>query len=303
MDKAVIDWRQLLNTPLFTISSTTVTLLTLLLICLIIVGTMLASRLAQRGVTRWLGSRGTADSGTVSTVARLVHYVILIIGFGSALQTMGISLGTLFAAGAFFAIAIGFAMQSIAQNFVSGIILLAERTIKPGDVLEVEGRVVRVTAMRMRATVARTRDEEDLIIPNSTLVQNTITNFTLRDSLIRIRTKVGVSYGADLRQVHDVLTRAATALTHDAPREPLVLLAEFADSSVVFEVSIWSEDAWASRRTRSDLNFAIHEALRREDIVIPFPQRDVHLFQAADAGGTHSPVSGPTSETKRINER
>ncbi len=278
MDRDLIDWRHLLNAPLFTISRTTVTLLTLVMIGFIIVVTIVASRLAQRGVGRWLGARATSDSGTVATVARLVHYLILAIGFGSALQTLGISLGTLFAAGAFFAIAIGFAMQSIAQNFVSGIILLAERTIKPGDVLEVEGRVVRVTAMSMRATVARTRDEEDLIIPNSTLVQNTITNFTLRDSLIRIRTKVGVAYGSDMKAVYDVLMGAATTLTTDAPKAPLVLLSEFADSSVVFEVSIWSEDAWASRRTRSDLNFAIHDALRRADITIPFPQRDVHLI-------------------------
>ncbi|MEO5509073.1 MAG: mechanosensitive ion channel domain-containing protein, partial [Longimicrobiales bacterium] len=150
MGEVVADVRQVLDIPVFTISSTTVTLLTLVITGLIVVATVVISRLAQRAVRNWIGSRGAVDSGTISTIARLVHYLVLAIGFGSALQTMGISLGTLFAAGAFFAIAIGFAMQSIAQNFVSGIILLAERTIKPGDVLEVEGRVVRVTAMHMR---------------------------------------------------------------------------------------------------------------------------------------------------------
>lgn len=273
------DTHTVLNSPLFTLSRTVVTPLTLMTIGVIIAATFFVSRLSQRGVTRWFGARGTATTGTVATIARLVNYAVLAIGFGSAFQTLGISLGTLFAAGAFFAIAIGFAMQSIAQNFVSGIILLAERTIKQGDVLEVDGRVVRVTSMRMRATVARTRDEEDLIIPNSALVQNTITNFTLRDSLVRIRTTIGIAYGTDLKRAHDVLLAAAAALDPHAPLPPRVLLAEFGDSSIQFEVSIWAEDAWASRRTRSDLNFAIYGALRDAGIAIPFPQRDVRILR------------------------
>ncbi|MEO5511659.1 MAG: hypothetical protein ABIS27_13590, partial [Longimicrobiales bacterium] len=117
------------------------------------------------------------------------------------------------------------------------------------------------------------------IIPNSALVQNTITNFTLRDSLIRIRATVSLAYGTDLKKAHDVLYQAASILAPDAPNEPRVLLTEFADSGVRFEISIWTENAWESRRTRSELNFAIYDALQGAGIVIPFPQRDVHLIR------------------------
>jgi len=139
-----------------------------------------------------------------------VTYAVVAIGVVAALGTLGVNLAALVAAGAFFAVALGFAMKNIAENFVGGIILLTERTIKPGDILEVEGRVVRVTRMGLRATVARSRDDEDVIIPNAALVTNTVTNYTLRDPLYRLRTTVGVSYGSDIALVMQTL-RAALA--------------------------------------------------------------------------------------------
>jgi potassium-dependent mechanosensitive channel len=113
----------------------------------------------------------------------------------------------LFAAGAVFAVGLGFAMQNIVQNFVSGVILMVERTIKPDDVLEVEGDIVRVQKMRIRATMVRTRNEEELIIPNSTLVQGAVKNYTLTDSRFLLGTVVGVTYGSDMQLVREVLTR------------------------------------------------------------------------------------------------
>ena len=207
---------------------------------------------------------------------------MLLLGLGVALQTVGVNLGALFAAEAFFAVALGFAMQSVAQNFVAGITLLTEGTIKPGDVLEVEGRTVRVRDMGLRATVARTLDEEDLIIPNSTLVQNTVTNFTLRDSVYRLRATVRVAYASDLKQVMAVLldaTRGFPARMNDY--EPRVLLTEFAESGVVFEVSVWVSDPWRARTILSDLHEAIWWALKGAGITIPSPQRDVRVVMAA----------------------
>jgi small-conductance mechanosensitive channel len=269
---------RLFDTPLFTISRTPVTLTTVLVLALLLAGTLLVSWIAQRGVRRAFAMRGVADVGTVGIAVRLVNYGIVLVGLGVALQTIGIDLGALFAAGAFFAVAIGFAMQNVAQNFVSGVILLTERTIKPGDVLQVEGRVVRVSRMGLRATVARTRDEEDIIIPNATLVQNTVTNFTLRDDVYRMRATVGVAYESDMRRVRDVLLAAAASLPGQlAEHEPRVLMTEFGDSAVTFEVSIWSNDPWGARVGRSALNEAIWWALRDAGITIPFPQRDVHV--------------------------
>lgn len=168
-------------------------------------------------------------------------------------------------------------MQNIAQNFVSGIILLMDRSIRPGDVLEVEGRVVRVSDVRIRATVARTRDEEDLIIPNSVLVQSSVKNYTLEDSFYRIRAEVGVHYKSDMDQVFRVLASCADHFDQRSERTPVVMLRGFGASSVDFEVSIWVDTPWASPRIKSQLLLAIWNSLKEGGIEISYPQMDVHL--------------------------
>ncbi len=218
------------------------------------------------------------DPGTTELALRIIHYAIMALAIAVGLQTVGIELAALFAAGAIFAIAVGFAMQNIAENFVSGLILVGERSIKPGDVLEVGGQVVRVVRMGIRSTVARTRDDEDLIIPNSRLVGDTVKNFTLRDSIFRIRCKVGVAYGSDPRQVMEILERAADRLEWRAPdHPPQTVLTGFGDSSVNFEVRVWIDDPWQATGLESSLNEAVWYALRAEGITIAFPQLDVHV--------------------------
>ncbi len=268
----------LFNRPLFTISGTEITFTTIVVFGAVILGTFWISRGVGRGIERAFRMRGVTDPGTVGVTKRLAHYLVMFIGLAIALQTMGLNLGALFAAGAFFAVAIGFAMQNVAQNFVSGVILLAERSIKNGDVLKVDGEVVRVKNLGLRMTVARTRDEEDLIIPNSILAQNIVLNYTLRDPLYRLRATVGVAYSSDLRAVIRALEQAGrTYEGRVADMEPAVLLDSFGDNSVNFELHVWIDDPWRERRARSALNLAIWEALKQAGITIAFPQLDVHL--------------------------
>ena len=274
---------------LLAISGTSVTVSTLLLAAGLFLGTLWVSRLIRRAVGHWTRRRGVGDEGAIETVQRLIHYVILIVGLGLVLEMIGIDLTTLFAAGAIVAVGLGVAMQNIVQNFVSGVILLIERTITPTDILEVEGTVVRVTSMGIRATVARTRDEEELIVPNSALVQSTVKNYTLRDASFRIRTRVGVAYHSDLDHVQSTLLATAEALEMRSTRfDPVVLLVEFGNSSIVFEPSIWISDPWREQSTRSALNMEIWRVLKREGITIAFPQLDVHLdpgVGTAEKGG------------------
>jgi small-conductance mechanosensitive channel len=273
----------ILNVPLFTIAGTGVTATTLLVLLFVVAAGFWLARLVAAGSARALRARGVTDVGTVAAVRRIAQYLILLVVLAIGLQTIGINLNALFAAGAFFAIAAGFAMQNVAQNFVAGLILLADRTIRIGDVLEVEGRVVIVTSMGMRATVARTRDEEDLIIPNSILVQNTVTNFTLRDRNYRIKAAIGVTYGSDLERVLQVLDEAARSLDWKlADYDPRILLVGFGDSSVDFEVHVWIGDPWVARRRTSQLYLAVWNALRAHGIVIAFPQLDVHFDRPVD---------------------
>lgn len=269
---------EFLRIQLFEVSGTQITVSSLVTFTVIVLISLVASSLVQRVARRALRRTGWVEPGTISTVLRLLHYGVVIVGLAIAAQTIGISLASLFAAGAVVAVAIGFALQNVLQNFVSGVILLAERSITESDVLEVEGEQVVVERLGARATVARTRDDDQIIIPNSVLVQSSVTNLTLADNLHRIRTRVGVSYGSDMARVEEALLEAARDLKDTAAgKEPVALLLEFADSSVVWELSVWVDDPWAARVTRSDLNKSIWAHFQRAGIVIAFPQLDVHL--------------------------
>jgi small-conductance mechanosensitive channel len=270
--------RRFLAAHLFEIGGTQVTLATLLTSVAIVVATFVFSAATRGVVKRAFARRGVPDQGTYAVVVRLVHYAFVALGFSIALQTAGIQLGALFTAGAVFAIGFGFAMQNIAQNFVAGVILLLERAIKPGDVIEIEGDVVRVIDMGIRATVVRTRLDEDMIVPNATLVQGIVKNFTLTDPHYRLCADVRVAYDSDLDLAVETLRDVARAIEWRVPgKEPLVLITKFGSSSVELEVSVWCDDVWKARIALSDLYFALWRGFRAKRIVIAFPQLDLHL--------------------------
>jgi small-conductance mechanosensitive channel len=268
----------ILNMQLFDLAGTAITVGTLAVFVLIVLLSYLGSLALQRALGRTLSRRLGVDEGTLGALKRLLHYGVLAVGIGVGLQTIGINLGAIFAAGAVFAIGIGLALQDLAQNFVSGLILLLERAIKPGDILHVDGRVVKVVSMGIRATIVRTLDDEEMIVPNATIVQSTVTNYTLRDSYYRLRGVVGVVYGSDMKQVQEILVRVAGTLPwREKSHEPVVLLTEFGDSSVNWEVSVWINDPWTMRRGMSELNQAIWWGLKEGGVTIAFPQLDLHF--------------------------
>ncbi len=268
----------LLNKKLFTISGTPLTPATIATILIIILASFFLSKLVGRAIDRGMRNRGVHQQGSIAAFSRLLQYMILFGGLGVALETAGISLAALFTAGAVFAVGIGFAMQNIAQNFVSGVILLVERAIKPGDVLFVENTIVRVAHMGIRSAVVRTRDGEDLIVPNSTLVQSAVKNYTLNDGVVRVRAKVGVVYGSDMNLVLQTLNEVAEFASPKPETLPSqVILLNFGDSSVNFEVAVWIEDPWTSRVFLGQLNKLIWDALKEQGITIAFPQLDVHF--------------------------
>ncbi len=275
----VLDWvSRALRYELFHVGGAPITAVNLLTALVIIVASSRLSRLAQRAILRTLERRNIDDPGTAALLTRSTHYALLVVGFALAMQSVGFDLGNLFAAGAIFAVGIGFAMQNIAQNFVSGIILLVERTIRPGDVLEVDGRVVLVEHMGIRSTVVRSLFDDEIIVPNSTLVQTSVVNHTFQDKLWRVKTMVGVHYDSDMDQVQDVLRQVGRSFPgRVVEREPLVFLREFGSSSVDWELSIWTDDPWRMDGTQSRLRKAIWDGLKAAGIAIAYPQVDVHI--------------------------
>jgi small-conductance mechanosensitive channel len=222
------------------------------------------------------------DSPAFQALSAVLHYCFVFVGVLVAFQTAGVKLSALLAAGAALAVGAGFGLQNAVQNLVSGVILMLERSVRRGDILEVEGVLVRVEEVRIRSTVAVSRDGEHLILPNSTLVQTTIKNLTFaKNDSIRLRAQVGVHYSSDLKLVAEALDEAARACPwRDRQRSPQVLLTGFGSSSVDFDVAVWTRDPWEMRPRVSELREQIWWALKRHDITIAFPQVDVH-FDAA----------------------
>jgi len=272
---------EVLDARLFMIGDTPVTVSTVLTVLVIVLTTIIASRLIRRAVKRAL-LRRVGNEGTIAAINGLLHYVVLAIGLSIGLQTMGLDLTALLAAGAVFAVGLGFAMKNIAENFVSGLILLVERTIRPGDIIDVDGRFVKILKMGVRATLVQSRDGEDIIMPNSILVQSAVKNYTLQEPVFRSRVPVGVVYSSDMKLVHETLLRAAATAIREIPelvddREPEIIMVGFGDSSVDFQVAIWQTDPWRVMAVRSQIAQRIWWALKEAGIVIAFPQLDVHL--------------------------
>ncbi len=262
----------------FSIGGSAVTIADLLVVMAILFATWAFSRVVRKGLERFMRRRDIGDEGTVAVALRIMHYGIMGIGLMTALSQVNINLSGLFAAGAVFAVGIGFALQNLSENFVSGIILMFERSIKPGDIVEVDGYVVRVLRLGMRTTLARNREDEEILVPNSHLVAATVKNFTLHDTVLRIRADVGVEYSSDMARVMEVLhTMAEGQHWRLKERDPVVMMTGFGASSVDFEVSVWTDDPWLAPRLRSKLLQGIWFALAEADITIAFPQLDVHF--------------------------
>ncbi|MDH4036431.1 MAG: mechanosensitive ion channel [Candidatus Krumholzibacteria bacterium] len=271
--------KRVLDQQLFSIGDASITVSTLATVVLVMIITVSVSRLVRAIIARAMMRRGSRPE-VAAGVTRLVHYVMILAGVGVAFAAAGIDIGSLFTAGAIFAVGLGFAMQNIAQNFVAGVILQTERTIRPGDVLGVEGNIVRVTDIGIRASIVQTRDGEDLVIPNSTLIQETVKNYTLKNATVRIRVPVGVVYGSDMALVKQTLTETAKEISQKwavPDREPLIAIREFGDNSVNWEIGIWMDNPWEWRPAISELHEAVWWAFKAKGIVIAFPQLDVHL--------------------------
>ena len=237
----------------------------------------LVRRLAQRVLTR--GTHG-ASEGAAYAVGRIGQYVIIVGGILLGLDNVGIDMTALAALGAVVSVGIGFGLQNITQNFISGLILLIERPVQKGDFVELAGDTEgQVVSIEMRATRVITRDGISVIVPNSKLISDEVRNLSAPTSVSRLRVSVGVAYGSDVKRGRDVLEQVAEAdgRVLDSP-EPAALFRDFGDSSLDFELCVWLSDPQTRPRVGSDLRFAIDRAFRDNGIQIPFPQRDLHLI-------------------------
>jgi potassium efflux system protein len=217
-------------------------------------------------------------TGVPATIIKLTQYLILGLGFLIAVAAAGIELSSFALLAGAFSVGLGFGLQNVVSNFVSGLILIFERPIRVGDTVEFGARLGHVRRIGMRSSTVRTFDGAEVIVPNGNLIASEVTNWTLSDQLRRIEILVGVTYGTDPKRVLDLLRAAAEAHPKALPYpEPLSLFLGFGESSLDFAVRFWTADFDNYIRTKSDVTVALYDALNQAGIEIPFPQRDLHL--------------------------
>jgi potassium-dependent mechanosensitive channel len=247
-------------------------------------------------------SRRQMDTGAKISIARLLHYSLVLVGFIFALSSLGFELKNITIIGGALGVGIGFGMQTIVNNFVCGLILLFERPIKVGDVIQLtDGQQGRVLNLGLRATTIQTFDRAEIVVPNSDLIASQVVNWTLGDRSIRLTIPVGVAYGSDVETVMRELTEVAAQNPHVLkPPQPLVLFLNFGESSLDFELRVWITDFNDRWIIQSELNRDIDRRFRAAGVEIPFPQRDLHLRSVdAQAAGrlkgqeTADPVPSP----------
>ncbi len=281
-DIALTDWRTALEVfrePLFHVGDTPVSLAMMLqfVILLIVIGVV--SRLSRRVLRRQLRRWTRFDSGLQESISRAGGHIVLLVGFLMALQVLGFDLTSLAVVAGALGLGLGFGLQNIVNNFVSGLIILAERPIQIGDrvvVGDTEADVVRIGA---RSTSIRTNDNIVIIVPNSEFISSRVVNLSHGDPKIRIRVPFGVSYGSDVRLVERVSLEVARAHPSAMKKPPPTLrFVGFGDSSLDFELMVWTiECAHRPGIFRSEIYFSLWDAFEEHDIEIPFPQRDLHV--------------------------
>tara|TARA_Y100000588_G_scaffold343634_1_gene389280 strand:+ start:704 stop:1606 length:903 start_codon:yes stop_codon:yes gene_type:complete len=257
----------------------TVTIGGILMVIILFVLVVIIERFLQRLIIRRFLSKTRLHSSLQYGLSRILGYILLAVGFYIAFQIAGFDLSSLAIIAASLGVGVGFGLQNIINNFVSGIIILAERPIAIGDRIEVAGIAGRVTKIQLRSTTVVTNDNITMIVPNADFISNTVTNWSHGDPKVRIRVPVGVAYATDLKLLQNLLLEAA--LEHPkALRDPkpVVLFTEFGDNSLNFELAVWTQEMTATPiHFTSEMNFIIEEKLRENGIEIPFPQRDLHV--------------------------
>jgi small-conductance mechanosensitive channel len=249
-----------------------------LLVALLVAVFWISSRTKRFLFNRFLAKSGL-DRSLQYAIAQIVSNVVLIIGIFIVLDNAGIHLGALTVFAGAVGVGVGFGLQNIASNFISGLVILAERPITVGDRVEVAGIAGQVQHIRARSTVIVTNDNITMIVPNTKFIDSPVTNWTYGDPRVRFRLPVGVAYGSDVNKVREALLAAAeenpNTLKDPAPS---VFLEKFGENSIDFELVVWSSEmSYRPRRYRSDLNFAMEQKLREAGIEIAFPQRDLHI--------------------------
>jgi potassium efflux system protein len=264
------------------IGGTKITVINIIYLILFLVLFMFASRVIRETLQNRVLPRTRLDIGARASFVNIVIYAFWILAIYTGINILGINLSSLaFMAGAL-GIGIGFGLQNIVNNFVSGIILLFDPSIQVGDMVQIGDDWGAVSRINIRTTVVQTFDNASLIIPNSEMLSNKVTNWSFQDPKVRRQVDVGVAYGSDIQLVRKILLQIAAEMPEVlADPAPWVDFMDFGDSALIFRIRFWisSPDYWLTAPT--EFRFRIDEEFKKHGIEIAFPQQDIHIRTAS----------------------
>jgi len=278
---------------LFSIGTTEVDLAHLLLFLAVALGSFPVGGWIRRLSFNWLYA-GIGDRGVRNSLAVFSQYVTVLIGLLLAINLLGIDLTSLAVFAGALGVGIGFGLQNIANNFISGLILLVERPIRVGDWVTIGNYEGEISAIGIRSATVTTWDNQDVVIPNAELISNAFINWTLSNPLVRTVLNVGISYAGDPHTAQQVIEEAVSMQPEvllDPP--PRVQLINFGDSSVDFRVLYYIDvNQFGRMAIKSKVMFAIWDGLKEANIEIPFPQRDIHIRELPPQTSLTGPPGG-----------
>lgn len=247
---------------------------------------ILVIRLIFWGVKKFFERKqkeGKLDAGKKYAIVQIINYLLWVLAIILAVDSLGFEITVLLAGSTALLVGLGLGLQDFFRDLIAGFIILTERTVSVGDVVEVNHTVGRVKTVGLRTTSIITREDIVLIIPNTQLTNNEVINWSQNRKVTRFNVDVGVAYGSDTELVKKILIECAQA--HDdivSVPEPTVFFRDFGNSSLDFSLMFFSNNLFRIERTKSELRFAIDKAFRENHVTIPFPQRDLWVRQIPD---------------------
>lgn len=283
--RLLADAGEFLARPFFTIGQTSISPAFFLRSTFFLLLILLISRASSAFLRHRVLTKVQLSEGQRFAIERVFGYAVFVLGMTVGLESLGIDFKSLAFIGGAVGIGVGLGLQNIANNFISGLVLLVEQPIQVGDRIELGGLAGDVVRIAARSTWIRTNDNIIIVVPNDDIINNQVINWTANDAEVRVGVKIGVSYDSDPANVRDILIQVASRHPDVlAQPAPIVLFQEFGESSLDFELLVWTNSRTHSPGLlRSDLRFAIFAAFQEAGIEIPFPQRDVRVRAAPAA--------------------
>jgi small-conductance mechanosensitive channel len=272
-----------LNLRLFNLKETPVTIMSLLIFIIFLTISLFLGSFVRKFMRGRFLDKFDIDPGLKYTLSRVAQYIVVVLGVLISFQFVGIDLTSLAVVFGLLSVGIGFGLQNVTANFISGLIIMFERPISVGDRVEVDGIEGDVTEISIRSTKIRTVNNISIIVPNSKFVENNVVNYSHGDPSFRLDINVGVSYASDL----DTILKAMNEIADENPNvmsnpEHEVHLVEFGDSSWNMQLRLWIANVKDRYRFRNEIHQAIVRKFDKYEIEIPFPQRDIHVRSSVD---------------------